>query len=222
MTKLLLDHMGISNTPWISFHKSQDLNQTKLENFFKKHNSDVFIKAASQGSSVGCYHVTKETDLKVHINNAFKYSDHVLIEKSIKGRELEVSVFEFDGVVHASLPGEIKCEGDFYDYEEKYSNESTTQTDVIATDVANEISDKIKEISINVFKFFGLRHLSRVDFFLVDQTIYLNEINTFPGMTPISMFPKMLEKTLENKNKNFRDFLKDNIEQSLKKEGKNE
>lgn len=222
LTKLFLDHMGVKNTPWMSVHKNIEIDESKIRSFFKEHQSDVFIKAASQGSSVGCFHVTDELKLIDKINEAFKFSDHVLIEKSIKGRELEISVFEFEGKVMASLPGEIKCSGDFYDYEEKYSDKSTTSTDIIAKNISSETMEEMRDIAKKVFTFFGLRHLSRVDFFLTEKEVLLNEINTFPGMTPISMFPKMLEKELETQNYKFSDYITAIIKKTLNKEGSND
>ncbi len=216
LTKLLLDKMKIANSPWMSVHKNIELDNASILNFFDIH-KDIFIKAASQGSSIGCYHVKERKDVIPTIKKAFDFSDHVLIEKTIEGRELEISVFEFEGEVLASLPGEIICSDGFYDYEQKYSKESSTKIDIVAKDIPKKKMKEMADVAIRVFKYFGLRHLARVDFFLHEETVYLNEINTFPGMTPISMFPKMLEKKLENKQKNFKDYLEKIIKSELGK-----
>ena len=210
-TKMLLSAIGIKNTPYIFANKHIQLDEEEIFAFFDKQ-KDVFVKAANQGSSVGCYHVTDRSELIQTVKKAFQFSDNVLIEKTIKGRELEVAVFSHNGQIKATAPGEIICEGDFYDYEEKYSKESTTEVAIEAEDLTNSEIETIKEYSIKAFKAFGLRHLSRVDFFYNEEGIYLNEINTFPGMTPISMFPKMLE----NSGVKFSDWIKDIIETQIK------
>jgi D-alanine-D-alanine ligase len=202
-TKLWLDALSIPNTPYIFLGELNESNFNKAKEFFKTF-SDIYIKAASQGSSVGCYHVTSESDLEDKLKKAFKLSNYVLIEKTQKARELEISVYEENGEIKASSPGEIICPDGFYTFEEKYSKDSHTQTDVIAKDISNTECNLMKEMAIKAFKGLKLRHLSRIDFFLTsDNKIYINEINTFPGMTPISMFPKMME----NNGLKFKDFL---------------
>ncbi len=210
-TKLLLEALSIKNTPYIFANKFIDLDEEAILAFFEKQ-KDVFVKAANQGSSVGCYHITKKEKLLSTIKEAFNYSDNVLIEKTIKGRELEVAVFYHNGKIKATAPGEIICSGDFYDYEEKYSKDSTTEVAIEAQGLTEQEIETIKNYSIKAFKAFGLRHLSRVDFFYNEEGIYLNEINTFPGMTPISMFPKMLE----NSGIKFSEWIKDIIETQVK------
>lgn len=190
-TKLWMDAASIPNTPWIFLSGTDEME--KAHAFFKESKS-VFVKAASQGSSVGCYKVDKEEDLESKIKEAFKYSTYVIIEKTVSGRELEVSAYEYNGELHISQPGEIICPDKFYSYEEKYSNDSKTETVMRAEGLSTELLEIITEYSKKAFRLFKLRHLSRIDYFLTDDgEIYLNEINTFPGMTPISMFPKMME-----------------------------
>ncbi len=211
-TKLWLDMLGIANSPWINQNINSPIELDQVKEFFKKSNEDVFIKASNQGSSVGCYHVKKEDFLESTIKEAFKFSQNVIIEKSIKARELEIAVFEYQGKVIATEPGEIICPDGFYSYEEKYSNTSHTKTDVRAKNVKPEISKRMQADAIKAFKAFNLKHLSRVDFFYTGDGFYLNEINTFPGMTPISMFPQMLEGT----GLDFAEYLRDNIDSGLK------
>ncbi|MCO4793437.1 MAG: D-alanine--D-alanine ligase [Bacteriovoracaceae bacterium] len=191
-TKLWLDAACIPNTPFCFI---KDLEEISKASEFLDKEKEVFVKASSQGSSIGCFKVVNEAELKEAVTKALKLSPYVLIEKSIKGRELEVSVFEHNGKVVTSHPGEILCpENDFYSYEEKYSDKSHTDTVMKAEGLSSELLEEIQAISIKAFSLFKLSHLSRVDFFLSEnKEIYLNEINTFPGMTPISMFPKMME-----------------------------
>jgi len=212
-TKLWLDRLGISNTPWCFANLHNDLNEQEYIQFFEQNLSDVFVKAANQGSSVGCFHVTKKEELISKIKEAFKYSDNVLIEKTIKGRELEIAVYEDAGVVKASVPGEIICPDGFYTYEEKYSKSSHTTTNVNAQGLSTKEIEQMKSDAIKAFKSIGLRHISRIDFFYTDHGIYLNEINTFPGMTPISMFPQMVEA----QGLKFEDYFKNIILKELQK-----
>ncbi|MBL7663992.1 MAG: D-alanine--D-alanine ligase [Bacteriovoracaceae bacterium] len=191
-TKLWLNAVGVANTPFAFLTNTHSAEMEKAKDFQKKH-KDVFIKAASQGSSVGCYPAPNGKDFEKNIKEAFKYSENVIIEKMVNGRELEVSVYEYDGKVHVSRPGEIICPSKFYSYEEKYSKTSKTEAIVVAENVPADIVKKMQEMAEKAFKALKLRHLSRIDFFLEGNELYINEINTFPGFTPISMFPKMLE-----------------------------
>jgi D-alanine-D-alanine ligase len=131
------------------------------------------------------------------------------MEKRLHPRELEVSVYEYDGRLQISYPGEIICPSKFYSYDEKYSLASQTTTETKASNLTPEIVKTITEYSTKLYYGLKLRHLSRIDFFLDGQTIYLNEINTFPGLTPISMFPKMMEAN----GHSFKTFLAQQINQ---------
>lgn len=189
-TKAILEKAGIKTTPYIYLTKETPLKDA--ESFFDKH-KDVYIKAASQGSSVGCYHCKEKEMLLKNIEDAFEFSDLVLIEKSIQGRELEVAVYEHEGVVYASAPGEIITPDDFYDYDEKYSENSKTVVHVKA-DLPSETVEEIKKIALKSFSAMKLEDISRIDFFLENSgEVFVNEINTFPGHTKISLFPKMVE-----------------------------
>lgn len=195
-TKLWLDGLGIPNTPYIFISDKSESSYNKALNAIDSWRS-VFVKAASEGSSVGCYKVDDKTELWSTIINAFKYSDRVLLEKAEKPRELEVAVFEYEGKIVVTDPGEIVFSTDtFYSYDEKYSSKSSTTTNVVAMNLPYEQINLIKELALNAFINFKLKDLSRIDFFLTDDNqIYLNEINTFPGMTNTSLFPKMMANT---------------------------
>jgi len=189
-TKLWLDALHIPNTPYKFIASMDDLPLAQAA--FKQW-KDVFVKASSQGSSVGTYLVTDPQNLEYTLMEAFRYSPYVLIEKRIEGRELEVAVYEYDGKIQATAPGEIVCPSKFYSYEEKYNQQSHTTTCTVAPDLEAAAVEKIRSYARQAFKALKLRHLARADFFYTSEgEILLNEINTFPGMTPISMFPKML------------------------------
>lgn len=203
-TKLWATALGVPNTPYIFLSDINDINSAL--DFHKQH-GEVVVKASNQGSSVGCFLARKDDDLKKIIQKAFEYSPFVLIEKRLTPRELEVSVYEFNGKLQISLPGEIICPSNFYSYDEKYSQQSETTTETVAKNVSPENVKKITDYAAKLYHGLRLRHLSRVDFFLCDGEIYLNEINTFPGLTPISMFPKMMEAN----GHSFKEFLAQHI-----------
>lgn len=209
-TKLWLDNLGIPNTPFIFLTEQNDESWQKARAFQKKW-GDVFIKAASQGSSVGCYPVKKNEDLQEKIKMAFGYSSYVLIEKTVRARELEVSTYEYQGGIHTSYPGEILVPDKFYSYDEKYAAGSHAATHERAQNLDPRHAKMIQDYARKAFVQLKLRHLSRIDFFLEGDDIYLNEINTFPGMTSISLFPKMMEKN----GHRFKDFLQERLQALL-------
>lgn len=208
-SKLWYNALNIPNTPFAFLSNMND--KAEAHKLFDQYGS-LFVKAASQGSSVGCYQVFKKEELDRALTDAFKYSSYVLVEKMVNARELEISTYEYEGVVYATLPGEINCPGKFYSYEEKYDPNSKTTTEIVAPDLPPEAVKKMRDYAIKAFTHLKLRHLSRIDFFYTDKgEIYLNEINTFPGMTPISMFPKMMENNGHSFNKFFKDIISKNI-----------
>lgn len=193
-TKLWFDALNIPNTPYVFLSENNAEAHLQAEAALEKWGK-VFVKAACQGSSVGCYKVTNKTELTEAVNNAFTYSEQVLVEKAIKPRELEIAAYQYGDELVITKPGEVSSpEDQFYTYEEKYSADSHSTTTVEATDLSEEQVEQIRTYARKAFVHMKLKDLSRIDFFLSeDNEILLNEINTFPGMTPISMFPKMLE-----------------------------
>lgn len=194
-TKLWLKEYGIPVTPYLATQKDDEASIKEVTQFFHDHGKDVFLKATHQGSSVGCFHITKEEQIKVALAEALKLSPYAISEPTIIGRELEVATFNHEGKIIATNPGEIICPDGFYTYEEKYSEESGSSVEVEAK-ISEEDKKKIREYAAKAFEVLKLKDLSRIDFFYTDKgEIYLNEINTFPGHTKISMFPMMLENT---------------------------
>ncbi|MDX1302805.1 D-alanine--D-alanine ligase [Photobacterium sp.] len=193
-TKLWFDALNIPNTPYVFLSENDEAAHQIAESAFDDWGK-VFVKAACQGSSVGCYNVTKKAQLAEAVNEAFTYSNQVLIEKAIKPRELEIAAYQYGDEIVITKPGEVSCPNDkFYSYEEKYSADSHSVTTVEAQNLSDEQIEQIRGFARKAFIQMKLKDLSRIDFFLSeDGEILLNEINTFPGMTPISMFPKMLE-----------------------------
>jgi D-alanine-D-alanine ligase len=193
-SKLWYDALGVANTPYLFINELNESTLNKATQAFEQWGG-LFVKAACQGSSVGCYAVTNSNQIESAITQAFQYSNQVLIEKMIKPREIELAAYEINGELKVSYPGEVKAPDDtFYTYEEKYGNQSHSTTDIRANNITDEQVSLMQRYTEIVFKQMKLKDLSRVDFFLTAEgEVFLNEVNTFPGMTPISMFPKMLE-----------------------------
>jgi D-alanine-D-alanine ligase len=185
--------LGVANTPYIFISENNEESLKRVKEF-QKSNGDIVIKASNQGSSVGCYMLTAGQDPQKTLKDAFELSPFVLVEKRMMPRELEVSAYEYDGKLQISYPGEIVTPtSTFYTYDQKYSSASEAKTYVRAENVTPEQVKTITDYATRLYNGLKIRHLSRIDFFLDDGKIYLNEINTFPGSTSISMFPKMLE-----------------------------
>ena len=158
----------------------------------EKLNYPVFVKPSNSGSSVGVNKANNSEELIENIEIASKYDKEILIEQGIIGKEVECAVLG-NVNVEATCVGQIMSADEFYDYDSKYKN-SESKT-VIPAKIDIEISEKIRNMAVKAFKAVGGRGLSRVDFFVENGTdeIYINEINTMPGFTTISMYPKLWE-----------------------------
>lgn len=155
----------------------------------------IFVKPSNSGSSIGIQKVHEYNKLKEAIENAAKYDSKILIEEGIIGKEVEVAVLGNPELgMEVSNVGEISPIEEFYSYSSKYEN-LTNQTNVPA-DLTKEQSEKIKKIAKQLFMAIDGNGLSRIDFFVEDNTgeIYINEINTLPGLTNISMYPILMEQ----------------------------
>ena len=152
----------------------------------------LFIKPANAGSSVGVKKVTNKDELKNAIDFAFKFDNKVIIEEFIKGREIECSVLGNDELI-ASVPGEIIPNHEFYSYDAKYIDESGADLKIPA-ELPEDVIQKIQRLAMQTFKMLCGKGMARVDMFLTeDGEIFINEMNTLPGFTNISMYPKLLE-----------------------------
>ena len=177
-------------TKW-QYSKNQELEINKIEDIL---NYPIFVKPANMGSSVGVSKAHDREELIQGIEEALKYDSRVVLEKGINAREIEVAVLGNDEV-KASIPGEIKPAKEFYDYEDKYIDGASTFE--IPPRLEESVIEEIREMAIEAFKGIDGSGLSRVDFFVdrEDGKIYINEINTLPGFTNVSMYPKMWEAT---------------------------
>ena len=156
----------------------------------------VFVKPARLGSSVGISKAGTREEFAKAIAEAFRHDRKILVEEHVRGREIECGVLEgADGSLTASPPGEIVPSNrhGFYTYEAKYLDEEGAAIKVPA-DLASDVSDKVRKLSIGAFRALGCEGLARVDFFLrEDGNLVINEVNTLPGFTNISMYPKVME-----------------------------
>lgn len=152
----------------------------------------VFIKPSNQGSSVGVSKAKNKEEFITFVEEAFKYDDKVLIEEGIVGREVECAVLGNEDV-EAGFVGEVLSAGEFYSYDSKYKNKESVT--VIPADIPKDIMEEIRFKAIKAYHACDCRGLSRVDFFIEKGTnkVILNEINTLPGFTEISMYPKLME-----------------------------
>ena len=153
----------------------------------------MFVKPSNSGSSVGISKVNSKEELEKAIIEASKFDRKILIEEGIDGREVECAVLGNENVI-SSCVGEIKSSDEFYSYDAKYkSKESKT---LIPAKISAEKSEEIRKLAVKAFKAIDGKGLSRVDFFIENEseTVYINEINTLPGFTNISMYPKLFEQ----------------------------
>jgi len=158
----------------------------------KKIGLPFFVKPANMGSSVGINKVKSEEDFAAAVEDAVKYDRKILFEEFISGREIECSVLGNDNPI-ASVPGEIISNHDFYSYEAKYIDENGAALEIPAK-LSHEMAHKIQDMSVKVFRALECEGLARVDFFVTENNkIFVNEINTMPGFTKISMYPKLWE-----------------------------
>jgi D-alanine-D-alanine ligase len=150
----------------------------------------VFVKPAGTGSSVGVSKAADRVALEKALLHAGQFDEKILVEEFIHGREVEVAVLGNANPV-ASICGEIDSGAEFYDYEAKYI--SDTSVAYIPARISEEVAEQVREAAVRIYSAIGCRGLSRVDFFVTyeDQRVVFNEINTLPGFTSISMYPKL-------------------------------
>lgn len=150
----------------------------------------LFVKPASQGSSVGVHKVFDEASFAEALYDAHKYDHKVLIEQAVSGREIECSIIGNDKPEASGL-GEVRPAAEFYSYEAKYSPDSKTEL-FIPADLPSDVAQRVRQTALRAYAALECRGLARIDFFVNDTgDIWLNEVNTLPGFTNISMYPKL-------------------------------
>lgn len=169
--------------------------QTSYAEVAAQLGSPFFIKPANAGSSVGVHKIKSAEDFEVKLKDAFQFDTKVLAEEFIQGREIECSVMGHNRAPQASLPGEIIPQHEFYSYEAKYLDDNGALLKIPA-EISGESLQKLQDLAKKTYQVMGCDGLTRVDFFLrPNGDFYVNEINTMPGFTKISMYPKMWEAT---------------------------
>lgn len=207
-TKQVLQSANIPVVPYICMKRS-DLNDShRYDEVFQRCIDELgfplFIKPCCAGSSNGANKATNKKELSFYLMEAFCWDDKVLIEKSINAREIECSVTGNSTTAHADnaeeavkayIPGEIIPTHTFYDFDAKYNDPNGAALKIPA-DLSTDLTETVRSTAVKAYKTLDCAGLSRVDFFVEKDTgkLYFNEINTMPGFTQISMFPKMCEK----------------------------
>jgi D-alanine-D-alanine ligase len=194
VAKRLCQEAGIPVVPWVTVHrwhweKEPHVVKEEVEKAFPY---PVFVKPATLGSSVGMTKVHNADELAPALDLACEYGMKILVEKAVVAREIEVSVLG-NHEPKASVPGEIVPHREFYDYAAKYLEEGTRL--VIPAELRPAQVQKIQDLAVKAFRALELSGMARVDFFLEKKgsKLYLNEVNTIPGFTSISMYPKLWE-----------------------------
>jgi D-alanine-D-alanine ligase len=188
LAKRLFREAGIDVARSFCF-KKHEKNKISYSEIRSKLGEKLVIKPACSGSSVGISKAENETELHAAIEKAFAFDTKILVEEYVEGREIECAVMGNEKPI-AAIPGEIVTE--FYDYEAKYLSESKARLDAPA-DLPESIIEKVQETALLAYKTMECEGMARVDFFLSKNKLILNEINTIPGFTNISMYPKLFE-----------------------------
>jgi D-alanine-D-alanine ligase len=187
--KRLLRDAGIPVGPFLVF-RTTDRKQLNFKSVSKQLGLPFFVKPANLGSSVGISKVRTTAEFETAIQMAFEYDNKIIIEAHITGREIECSVLGNDEPI-ASLPGELIPHHDFYSYEAKYLDENGASFSIPAK-LTPKIIKAVQELSIKAFQVLCCSGMARADFFLTpDNKLFVNELNTIPGFTSISMYPQL-------------------------------
>lgn len=188
--KKIFVQSNIPSPKFLCFHRSKLMNFSDIQN---QLGLPFFIKPANAGSSVGVYKIKTEQEFNEKIKDVFRYDHKIICEEFIDGREIECSVMGLMNQSKASLPGEVRASHEFYSYEAKYIDDKGAEI-MIPAELTKEQIQNIQRIAVDAYNALNCDGLSRVDFFLKKNgELLVNEINTLPGFTQISMYPKMWE-----------------------------
>lgn len=181
----------------LSWHSSETDRQQFCSDVSAELGWPLFVKPCSLGSSVGIHKAKNMAELIAAVNDAFRYDEEILVEEGLKGREIELSVLEnstFSAKPKVSIPGEIRVNhpDGFYSYTAKYLESHKTDL-IVPAILSDKLTERLKQIASDIFIRLKCKGMARVDFFVddVNEEIYFNEVNTIPGFTPISMYPKL-------------------------------
>ncbi len=192
LTKLVVDNAGLTQAAWqlVRSSEAEERMDKILDSLESRFAYPMFVKPAGTGSSVGVSKAVDRENLREALLAAGAYDEKILVEEFIHGREIEVAVMGNDSPV-ASICGEIDSGADFYDYDSKYVTD--TSTAYIPARIPEDVAEQVRDMAVKIYKVVGAQGLSRVDFFVTyeGQRVVFNEINTLPGFTSISMYPKL-------------------------------
>ena len=194
LTKLVADKAGVAQAAWYLVRRG-DLAarlEPTLDALEAAFAYPMFVKPSGTGSSVGVSKAADRQALEKALQEAARFDDKILVEEFIKGREVEVAVMGNDSPM-ASVCGEIDSGADFYDYDAKYITD--TSTAYIPARISDSVEEQVREAAVKIYSAIGCQGLSRVDFFVTyeEERVVFNEINTLPGFTSISMYPKLFD-----------------------------
>ena len=194
LTKLVVDQAGLPQAAWALVRRNELKKRMEqiLADLESRFTYPMFVKPAGTGSSVGVSKAADRAGLEAALTAAAAFDSKVLVEEFIHGREVEVAVMGNDSPV-ASICGEIDSGADFYDYDAKYVTD--TSVAYIPARIDEEVAEQVRSAAVQIYSAIGCQGLSRVDFFVTyaDQRVVFNEINTLPGFTSISMYPKLFD-----------------------------
>jgi len=192
LTKLVADNAGVAQADWLLVRDTEVSNhlQQVIIRLEEKFQYPMFVKPAGTGSSVGVSKASDREELMRALAHAAQYDSKILVEEFIRGREVEVAVMGNASPV-ASVCGEIDSGADFYDYDAKYVTD--TSVAYIPARIPEDVEEYVREQAVKIYSAIGCQGLSRVDFFVTyeENRVVFNEINTLPGFTSISMYPKL-------------------------------
>ncbi|MDR9754179.1 D-alanine--D-alanine ligase [Pseudomonas sp. SZMC_28357] len=189
ISKRLLRDAGLAVTPFITLNRG-NAHRVSFEDAQGKLGVPLFVKPANQGSSVGVSKVTTAAEYAAAVELALSFDEKVLVESAVSGREIECAILGNDQPI-ASGCGEIVVSNGFYSYDSKYIDAQAAQV-VVPANISTEASETIRRVAIEAFQVLGCSGLARVDVFLTDDgEVLINEINSLPGFTRISMYPKL-------------------------------
>jgi D-alanine-D-alanine ligase len=191
LSKRLLAAAGLAVAPWIEVRR-HELGEGFQARVAGELGFPVFVKPANLGSSVGITRVPGPEGLEAALGEALRYDEYVVVEEAVGGREIEVAVIG-DESPRASVPGEIAPSREFYDYEDKYVDGAASL--VVPADIGAARTTEVQELAVRAYRTLRVDGMARVDFFLEEggRGFLVNELNTIPGFTPVSMFPRLWE-----------------------------
>lgn len=192
--KYIAKENGILTLEFIEIRKLlwQENKEEFLNSILKKFTSPIFIKPCHPGSGIGIKKLETFEKLQETIDEAFNFGDALIVQQGVVAQEIEVAVLG-NNYVEAAMPGEVLTGGEFYDFEKKYGKKDF-QT-IVPANISSEISEIIKKLAVRLYKLIGCSSMARIDFYVVGETIYLNEINPLPAFDKTDLFPKMWIKS---------------------------